>query len=112
MKMLTLIIRAEMLGSVVASLQDIGVNGMTVSDVRGHGIQKGVTHLYRGMEYHMDFLLKSKIEIVINDDQVDPVIEAVTKVARTGDAGDGKIFITDVIDVVRIRTGERGPSAI
>lgn len=112
MKLLTIIIRTEILGTVVAALQDTGVKGMTVSDVRGQGVQKGVTHVYRGMEYHLDFLIKSKIEIVVNDEQVDPIIDTVIKVARTGDAGDGKIFITDVIDAVRIRTGERGTSAI
>ena len=112
MKMLTMIIRAEKLGSVVSALRSIGIEGMTLSDVRGHGKQKGETHQYRGMEYHMDFIVKSKIEIVVNDEQVEGIITKISEIAKTGSPGDGKIFITEVVDAIRIRTGERGNSAI
>lgn len=112
MKMLTIIVRAEKLGSVVSAIRSAGIQGMTVSDVRGHGIQKGETHQYRGMEYHMDFILKSKVEIVVDDEQVEPIIEKISEIASTGKPGDGKIFITEVMDAIRIRTGERGSSAL
>ncbi len=112
MKMLTIIVRAEKLGSVVSAIRSAGIQGMTVSDVRGHGKQKGETHQYRGMEYHMDFILKSKVEIVVNDEQVEPILSKISEVAKTGTPGDGKIFITEVVDAIRIRTGERGSSAI
>jgi nitrogen regulatory protein P-II 1 len=85
---------------------------MTVTEARGYGRQKGHTELYRGAEYVIDFLPKVKLELIIADDQLDRVIEAITVTARSGRIGDGKIFVTDVEDVIRIRTGERGPQAI
>jgi nitrogen regulatory protein PII len=91
---------------------EIGVKGITVSEVKGFGRQKGHTELYRGSEYHVDFLPKSKLEVVVPDDQVDPVVEVITRVARTGQVGDGKIFILAVEDAIRIRTGESGDSVL
>jgi nitrogen regulatory protein P-II 1 len=100
------------LDDVKAALMEIGVRGMSVTEVRGFGRQKGHTELYRGSEYKVDFLPKSKIEIVIPDDKVEQVIEVIQKVARTGQVGDGKIFIVPVEDAVRIRTGESGEGAL
>jgi nitrogen regulatory protein P-II 1 len=100
------------LDDVKAALMEIGVRGMSVTEVRGFGRQKGHTELYRGSEYKVDFLPKSKIEIVIPDDKVEQVIEVIQKVARTGQVGDGKIFIIPVEDAVRIRTGESGEGAL
>jgi nitrogen regulatory protein P-II 1 len=100
------------LDDVKAALMEIGVRGMSVTEVRGFGRQKGHTELYRGSEYKVDFLPKSKIEIVIPDDKVEQVIEVIQKVARTGQVGDGKIFVIPVEDAVRIRTGESGEGAL
>jgi len=94
------------------ALQELGVQGMTVIEAKGYGRQKGQTELYRGAEYVVDFLPKIKIEVVIADDQLDRAVEAISTAARTGRIGDGKIFISEVIDVVRIRTGETGTVAI
>lgn len=112
MKKIEAIIKPFKLDDVRQALSDIGVNGMTASEVKGFGRQKGHTELYRGAEYVIDFLPKVKVEIVISDDQVDPSIEAITNAARTGKIGDGKIFVSDVARVVRIRTGEEGDAAI
>lgn len=112
MKKIEAIIKPFKLDDVRQALSDIGVNGMTASEVKGFGRQKGHTELYRGAEYVIDFLPKVKVEIVISDDQVDPSIEAITNAARTGKIGDGKIFVSDVGRVVRIRTGEEGDAAI
>ena len=95
-----------------AALTELGVVGMTVQDVRGCGKQKGVTAMYRGMEYTMTLLPKVKIDLVLRDDQVEEVVETLLQVARTGELGDGKIFITNLEDVIRIRTGERGDAAV
>jgi len=92
--------------------QEIGVQGMTVTEVKGFGRQKGHTELYRGAEYVVDFLPKVKLEVAIDDDLVDQVIEAITASANTGKIGDGKIFITTLEQVIRIRTGESGPAAL
>jgi nitrogen regulatory protein P-II 1 len=100
------------LDDVKAALMEIGVRGMSVTEVRGFGRQKGHTELYRGSEYKVDFLPKSKIEIVLPDDKVEQVIEVIQKVARTGQVGDGKIFVIPVEDAVRIRTGESGEGAL
>ena len=100
------------LDEVKEALQDIGVQGMTVLEAKGYGRQKGHSELYRGAEYVIDFLPKLKIEVIVADDMVTPVTEAIIAAARTGKIGDGKIFITDVIDVIRIRTGESGSQAI
>ena len=112
MKKIEAIIKPFKLDDVRQELSDIGVSGMTASEVKGFGRQKGHTELYRGAEYVIDFLPKVKIEIVISDDQVDASIDAITKAARTGKIGDGKIFVSDVARVVRIRTGEEGDTAI
>lgn len=106
------IIKPFKLDDVREALSDIGVTGMTASEVKGFGRQKGHTELYRGAEYVIDFLPKVKVEIVISDDQVDASIEAITNAARTGKIGDGKIFVSDIAHVVRIRTGEEGDAAI
>ena len=112
MKKIEAIIKPFKLDEVREALSDVGVTGLTVTEVKGFGRQKGHTELYRGAEYVVDFLPKIKIEIVVNGEQVDPAIEAIIKAARTGKIGDGKIFVTTVEQVVRIRTGERGADAI
>ena len=112
MKLVTAIIKPFKLDDVRESLSEIGVQGVTVSEVKGFGRQKGHTELYRGAEYVVDFLPKVKLEIAIADDQVDAVIEAITKAANTGKIGDGKIIVTNVEKVIRIRTGETDADAI
>jgi len=112
MKMVTAIIKPFKLDEVRESLSAIGVQGITVTEVKGFGRQKGHTELYRGAEYVVDFLPKVKIDIAIADDQLDAVIEAITKAANTGKIGDGKIFVSAVLDAIRIRTGERGSDAV
>ena len=112
MKKVECIIRPQRLEDVKAALTEVGVVGMTVQDVRGCGKQKGVTAMYRGMEYTMTLLPKVKIEMVLHDDQVEEVVEVLLQVARTGELGDGKIFITNLEDAIRIRTGERGDAAV
>jgi nitrogen regulatory protein P-II 1 len=112
MKKIEAYIKPFKLDDVKAALMEIGVRGMTVTEVRGFGRQKGHTELYRGSEYKVDFLPKSKLEIVVADDKVEQVIETIQKVARTGQVGDGKIFIIPVEDAVRIRTGESGDGAL
>ena len=112
MKKIEAVIKPFKLDDVREALSEIGIAGMTATEVKGFGRQKGHTELYRGAEYVVDFLPKVKIEIVIRDDQVDPCVEAITEAARTGKIGDGKIFVTTVEQVIRIRTGEQGPEAI
>jgi nitrogen regulatory protein P-II 2 len=112
MKIITAIIKPFKLDDVRQALGEIGVQGLTVSEVKGFGRQKGHTELYRGAEYVVDFLPKVKLEIAIDDDLVDQAVEAITNSANTGKIGDGKIFITDLEQVVRIRTGESGPAAL
>ncbi|MDH3632988.1 MAG: P-II family nitrogen regulator [Gammaproteobacteria bacterium] len=112
MKIITAIIKPFKLDDVRQALGEIGVQGLTVSEVKGFGRQKGHTELYRGAEYVVDFLPKVKIEVAIDDDLVDQAVEAITSSANTGKIGDGKIFITTLEQVVRIRTGESGPSAL
>ena len=112
MKLVTAIIKPFKLDDVREALSGIGVTGITVTEVKGFGRQKGHTELYRGAEYVVDFLPKVKVEIVLTDEQVEPAIEAVMKAARTGRIGDGKIFVLDVHEAIRIRTGERGAAAI
>ena len=112
MKMVTAIIKPFKLDEVREALSDIGVQGITVTEVKGFGRQKGHTELYRGAEYVVDFLPKVKIEVVVPDGIVEQVIEAVTKAARTGKIGDGKIFVTPIDQAVRIRTGETGEEAV
>ncbi len=112
MKIITAIIKPFKLDDVRQALGEIGVQGLTVSEVKGFGRQKGHTELYRGAEYVVDFLPKVKLEIAIDDDILDQAIEAITSSANTGKIGDGKIFITPLEQVVRIRTGESGPEAL
>ena len=112
MKIITAIIKPFKLDDVRQALGDIGVQGLTVSEVKGFGRQKGHTELYRGAEYVVDFLPKVKIEVAIDDDLMDQVIDAITSSANTGKIGDGKIFVTTLEQVVRIRTGESGPLAL
>lgn len=112
MKKIEAVIKPFKLDEVKEALQELGVQGMTVEEVKGYGRQKGHTELYRGAEYVVDFLPKIKIEIAVSDDQVQAAIDAICKAARTGRIGDGKIFITDLIEVVRIRTGETGEQAL
>ena len=112
MKMVTAIIKPFKLDEVRESLSDIGVQGITVTEVKGFGRQKGHTELYRGAEYVVDFLPKVKIEAAVADDLVDRTIEAIEGAARTGKIGDGKIFVAPLEQVIRIRTGETGPDAI
>jgi len=106
------LIRPQMLDEVKAALADIGVNGMTVSEVRGLGKQKGFTHQYRGAEYTLNLIQKVKLEIVVPDNEARGVAQAIAKAARTGEIGDGKIFVSTVEEAVRIRTGERGDTAL
>ena len=112
MKKIDAVVKPFKLDEVREALSDIGVSGLTVTEVKGFGRQKGHTELYRGAEYVVDFLPKVKIEIVVADNIVEQVIEAIVKAARTGKIGDGKIFVTTVEQVVRIRTGETDESAI
>ena len=112
MKKIEAIIKPFKLDDVKEALQEIGVQGITVIEARGFGRQKGHTELYRGAEYVIDFLPKVKIEIVVMDDMVEKVIEAIVAASQTGRIGDGKIFVSPVEDVIRIRTGERGPNAV
>jgi nitrogen regulatory protein P-II 2 len=112
MKYLTAIIKPFKLDDVRDALSEIGINGLTVTEVKGFGRQKGHTELYRGAEYVVDFLPKVKIEVAMDDDLVDSAIEAICKVTNTGKIGDGKIFITNLEQVIRIRTGETGSDAL
>jgi nitrogen regulatory protein P-II 2 len=112
MKLITAIIKPFKLDDVRSALSDIGVQGVTVSEVKGFGRQKGHTELYRGAEYVVDFLPKVKIEIAIDDAQCDAIIEAIRNAAYTGKIGDGKIFVSPLEQVIRIRTGESGSDAI
>ncbi|MFZ9053192.1 P-II family nitrogen regulator [Gammaproteobacteria bacterium] len=112
MKMITAIVKPFRLDDVRSALQEIGVQGMTVGEVKGFGRQRGHTELYRGAEYQVDFVPKAKIEIAVADDLVEQTVEAIIASARTGKVGDGKIFITEINQVWRIRTGETGNSAL
>jgi len=112
MKKIEAIIKPFKLDDVREALSEVGITGMTATEVRGFGRQKGHTELYRGAEYVVDFLPKIKIEVVIADDQVDRALDAITQAARTGKIGDGKIFVTAVDRVIRIRTGEEDAAAI
>jgi len=112
LKLITAIIKPFKLDDVRDAVAEIGVQGLTVTEVKGFGRQKGHTELYRGAEYVVDFLPKIKIEIALDDNRVEAVIEAITKAANTGKIGDGKIFVLDLGQVVRIRTGETGSDAL
>ena len=112
MKMVTAVIKPFRLDDVREALAEIGVHGTTMSEVRGFGRQKGHTELYRGAEYVVDFLPKVKLEVAVDDAMIDSVIEAITNVANTGKIGDGKIFVSPLEQVIRIRTGETGKDAV
>ena len=112
MKLVTAIVKPFKLDDVREALSEIGVQGITVTEVKGFGRQKGHTELYRGAEYVVDFLPKVKIEIAISDEMVDSVIESITRITSTGQIGDGKIFVTNLEQVIRIRTGETGADAV
>jgi nitrogen regulatory protein P-II 2 len=112
MKMITAIIKPFKLDDVRQAVADVGIQGITVTEVKGFGRQRGHTELYRGAEYVVDFLPKSKIELAVADDVVDQVIEAISTAARTGKIGDGKIFVGDLIEAIRLRTGETGAEAV
>jgi nitrogen regulatory protein P-II 1 len=112
MKKVEAVIKPFKLDEVKEALSAIGVQGLTVSEVKGFGRQKGHTELYRGAEYVVDFLPKVKLEIIVKDEQATQVVEAIVKAAKTGRIGDGKIFVLPIEDIVRIRTGERGGDAI
>ena len=112
MKLIVAYIKPFKLDEVKAAIQEIGISGMSVTEVKGFGRQKGHTELYRGAEYVVDFLPKVKIEVVIDDDQVTKVVEAIERAAKSGKIGDGKIFVIPVDEAVRIRTGERGVDAL
>jgi nitrogen regulatory protein P-II 2 len=112
MKLITAIIKPFRLDDVRNALNDEGVHGMTVTEVKGFGRQRGHTELYRGAEYVVDFLPKSKIEVAVDDVLVDRVVEAITNAAKTGKVGDGKIFVTNIEQALRIRTGETGDNAL
>ena len=112
MKLVTAIVKPFKLDEVREALADLGVAGVTVTEVKGFGRQKGHTELYRGAEYVVDFLPKVKLEIALSDEMVDSAVEAITKAAQTGKIGDGKIFISTLEEVIRIRTGETGVEAV
>jgi nitrogen regulatory protein P-II 2 len=112
MKLITAIIKPFKLDDVRKAISDVGVQGVTVTEVRGFGRQRGHTEIYRGAEYAVEFVPKTKIEIAVDNGLVDQVVEAIMKAAQTGKVGDGKIFVFDLTQVVRIRTGERDASAI
>jgi len=112
MKMITAIVKPFKLDDVREALSAVGVQGITVTEVKGFGRQKGHTELYRGAEYVVDFLPKIRMEIAVDDPMVDQVIEVISKAANTGKIGDGKIFVTDLLQAVRIRTGESGADAL
>ncbi len=112
MKKIEAIIKPFKLDEVKEALQEVGVQGITVLEAKGFGRQKGHTELYRGAEYVIDFLPKVKIEVVVSDDMLEKAVEAIQNAAHTGRIGDGKIFISEIADAIRIRTGERGPEAL
>ena len=112
MKKIEAIIRPERLDAVKQALEEIGCIGMTVSEVRGRGRQRGVVHQWRGREYRVDLLPKVKLEIVVSDEMVEKVVQTIIESARTGNIGDGKIFIIPIEEVIRVRTGERGEAAV
>lgn len=112
MKLITAIVKPFTLEDVKGALEQLGVLGMTVSEVSGYGRQKGHTEVYRGAEYAVDFVPKVRVEVVVNDDQVEKTLDGIVEAARTGKIGDGKVWVTPVEAVVRVRTGERGADAL
>ena len=112
MKLITAIIKPHMLDDVRDTLSKLGVKGLTVTEVKGFGRQKGHTEIYRGAEYSVEFVPKVKLEIVVGDDRTDAIVEAVTTTARTGEIGDGKVFVSTIDEAIRIRTSEAGEEAL
>ena len=112
MKQITAVVKPFKLEEVREALAEVGVTGLTVTEVKGFGRQKGHTELYRGAEYVVDFLPKVKIEIAVSDEMADKTVQAIVEAAGTGRIGDGKIFVSDLVETIRIRTGERGPDAV
>ncbi|MEO6714147.1 MAG: P-II family nitrogen regulator [Mycobacteriales bacterium] len=112
MKLVTAIVKPFKLDDVKNALQDIGVNGLTVSEVQGYGRQRGHTEVYRGAEYKVDFVPKVRLEVVVGDADVARIVDAIVAAAKTDKIGDGKVWVTSVDDIIRVRTGERGPDAI
>jgi nitrogen regulatory protein P-II 1 len=112
MKLVTAIVKPHRIEEVKEALRDIGVNGLTTTDVEGFGRQRGHTEVYRGAEYQVDFVPKVKVEVAVDDDVVGGVVDAIVKAARTGKIGDGKLWVTEIEQLVRIRTGEMGPDAL
>jgi nitrogen regulatory protein P-II 1 len=112
MRLVSAVIRPHALAEVKTALEAAGVTGITVSDVHGFGRQKGHTEIYRGAEYTVDFVPKARLDVVVDDGDVDAVLDAIVTAARTGKIGDGKVWVTEVLDLVRVRTGERGVDAL
>jgi nitrogen regulatory protein P-II 1 len=112
MKKIEAIIRPERLTAVKAALEELGYHGMTVAEVKGHGVQKGIVEQWRGRQYRVEFLPKVWLLLVVNDDQAEKAIDAICETAATGEVGDGKIFVSPVDDVIRVRTKERGSAAV
>ena len=112
MKLVTAVVKPHRVEEVKEALREIGVNGLTTTDVEGFGRQRGHTEVYRGAEYQVDFVPKVRVEVVVDDDEVDGIVDAIVEAARTGKIGDGKLWVTEVDRVVRIRTGEMGPDAL
>ncbi|MFI7007396.1 P-II family nitrogen regulator [Streptomyces sp. NPDC050145] len=112
MKLITAVVKPYRLDEVKTALQELGVHGLTVTEASGYGRQRGHTEVYRGAEYRVDLVPKVRIEVVVADDDAEPVMEAVVRAARTGKIGDGKVWAVPVDTVVRVRTGERGPDAV
>ncbi len=112
MKLVTAIVKPHRIDEVKEALRDVGLNGLTTTDVEGFGRQRGHTEVYRGAEYQVDFVPKVKLEVLVPDDDVQGVVDAIVKAARTGKIGDGKLWVTEAEKVIRIRTGEMGPDAV
>ncbi|MGH2751619.1 MAG: P-II family nitrogen regulator [Actinomycetota bacterium] len=112
MKVVVAVVKPFKLDEVKEALADVGVSGMTVTEVRGHGRQKGHTEVYRGAEYTVDFVPKTRVEVVVDDDHVEQVVKAIIEAARTGSIGDGKVWVTPADQVTRIRTGDKGSDAL
>jgi nitrogen regulatory protein P-II 1 len=111
-KLVTAVVKPHRLDEVKEALREVGVNGLTTTDVEGFGRQRGHTEVYRGAEYQVDFVPKVRVEVLVADDEVQGVVDAIVKAARTGKIGDGKLWIMEAEQVIRIRTGERGPDAV
>lgn len=112
MKKIEAIVRPEKLDAVKSALDKAGIVGLTITEVRGHGVQKGITYQWKASQYTLDLIPKVKLEVVVKDGDASKAVETITAAARTGAVGDGKIFVTDIADVVRVRTGEKGEKAI